>query len=97
MPGDDAIAKVAYIGSMIATALLSCAIRMYLHRHLELGDFSRVELRSGMAVDLTLAVLFALALMISLLVPAVGYYSMLILFASAPTQLLARRLLRVSS
>lgn len=68
---------------MIATALLSCAIRMYLHRHLELGDFSRVELRSGMAVDLTLAVLFALALMISLLVPAVGYSSLFTIAVAA--------------
>jgi uncharacterized membrane protein len=93
MRSEDATAKTVYIGSMIITSLLSVAIRAYLARHRELHDIAGRDLRNGIAVDLALATLFALALTLSLVLPVVGYYSMLIMFASAPAQLLYRRIL----
>lgn len=97
MSSTDPVAKMLYIGGMTVTALLSVALHAYLLRHLGLGDLTAQSQRSGMAVDLSLACLFVLALAITLVFPRVGYYSMLILFASGPMQLLFRKLLGVTS
>lgn len=92
MSSTDPVAKMLYIGGMTVTALLSVALHAYLLRHLGLGDLTVQSQRSGMAVDLSLACLFVLALAITLIFPHVGYYSLLILLASGPVQRLFHRL-----
>ncbi|MFC7765799.1 TMEM175 family protein [Leucobacter soli] len=96
MSATDPIAKLLYIGSMSVTALLSLAIRVYLQRHPDLHEVPHRALREGMAEDLAMAVLFAVALAITLLFPAVGYYSMLVMLASPLAQALFSRMLGVS-
>ncbi len=89
----DASAKVIYVGSMILTALLSFAVRTYLARHGELHRATPEQLRSGMAVDLTLALLFGIALLVAVMFPCIGYLSMLVMFANPLVQRAFERVL----
>lgn len=93
MPGEDSLARVLYIGSMIVTALLSLVIRLYLRRNPELHTIPPTALRDGMAVDLAMATLFGLSLLIAVLSPTIGYFSMVIMFAMGPMQVLYAKLI----
>ena len=91
MEDRDPVAKLVYIGSMILTSLLSLGIRLYLHRHPQLHEASRADLRLGIAADVSVAALFALALVLTLVFPVLGYYSLLVMFASGGVQALLNR------
>lgn len=93
MSGQDSLARVLYIGSMIATALLSLVIRLYLRRNPELHTIPTVALRDGMAVDLAMATLFGLSLLIAVLSPTIGYFSMIIMCVMGPMQALYAKLI----
>ncbi|UOQ87656.1 TMEM175 family protein [Agromyces endophyticus] len=90
MEADDA-QKVVYIGSLIVTSLASLAIRWYLLRHPELHETAPVRLRRGILADVISAALFALALVIAVAVPAVGYWAMFLLVLVSPLHALATR------
>ncbi len=94
MDGDDAWAKVLYIGSMIATSLFSLAIRLYLRQHPALHRLPADSLTPGIVADLTTALLFALALTLSLTVPDIGYYAMFVMLLGPFAQGLVLRLMR---
>lgn len=91
MEDRDPVAKLVYIGSMILTSLLSLGIRLYLHRHPQLHEASSADLRLGIAADVSVAALFALALVLTLLFPVLGYYSLLVMIASGGVQALLNR------
>lgn len=91
---EDVVAKVVYIGSMIATSLLTLATRAFLLRHPDLTDDAPGALRRGAAVDLSMATLFALALLVSVLVPVLSYWPMLLMFLTPQVQRLYARMLR---
>lgn len=93
MSGEDSLARVLYIGSMIVTALLSLVIRLYLRRNPELHAIPATALRDGMAVDLAMATLFGLSLLVAVLSPAIGYFSMILMFAMGPMQALYGKLI----
>jgi len=93
MSGEDSLARVLYIGSMIVTALLSLVIRLYLRRNPELHTTPLSTLRDGTAVDLAMATLFGLSLLIAVLSPTIGYYSMVIMFAMGPLEALYAKLI----
>jgi uncharacterized membrane protein len=92
MDDDDNLAKIVYVGSMIATAFFSLAIRLYLRRHPQLHRNAATALTAGIAADLSTVLLFAIALTVALLVPAIGYYA---LFLMLLTPLVQRLLLRL--
>lgn len=92
MEDDDNLAKIVYVGSMIATAFFSLAIRLYLRRHPQLHRNAATALTAGIAADLSTVLLFAIALTVALLVPAIGYYA---LFLMLLTPLVQRLLLRL--
>ncbi len=92
MDDDDNLAKIVYVGSMIATAFFSLAIRLYLRRHPQLHRNAATALTAGIAADLSTVLLFAIALTLALLVPAIGYYA---LFLMLLTPLVQRLLLRL--
>lgn len=94
MPDADGLAKIAYIGSMILTALVALAVRLYLMRHVELHNISADDLRAGLAADLAMCVLFAVALTVAVLVPVIGYSALFLMFLMGPTQRAFRALLR---
>ncbi len=92
---DDSMVKIVYIGSMILVALVSLGVRLYLRGHPALHDLSDVALRRGASVDITLVVLFTLALGLSLAIPSLGYASMFLMFLSGFVQLLVARVIGV--
>lgn len=93
MSSTDVLAKVVYIGSMLAVAVCSLMVRINLHRHPGLHDIRHEAMRRGVAVDIAMIVLFAVSLGIAVLVPAVGYFALFALFLTAPLQTAIIRLL----
>ncbi|WP_439591155.1 TMEM175 family protein [Microbacterium sp.] len=95
MSGEDQLVKIVYIGSMVVTSLIMFAQRLYLRAHPRLHRIPPANLVRGMSADIAMALLFALALVIALLVPAVGYWALLIMYLVAPVQhLIVRALAR---
>jgi len=93
MSSDDALAKVVYIGTMIATSACSLLIRIILLRHPVLHRTSEESLLRGVAVDAAMMFLFAVALGIALIFPTVGYFALFIMFLTGPVQAAFARLL----
>ncbi|MFT4211254.1 MAG: TMEM175 family protein [Microbacterium sp.] len=89
MDSEDKVVIAVYIGSMVLTCLVSLGIRLYLRRHPALHGIAVQSLAAGMAVDLSMVILFALSLGVSLLIPAIGYTSLFLMFLTG----LLRRLL----
>ena len=97
MSEDDGIAKTLYIGSLILTALASAGVRLGVRAHPSLHSASRDELLRGLAVELSLVLLFAVALALTLLIPGIGYTAMFVTVAAGLVQRLLGVLLRVRS
>jgi uncharacterized membrane protein len=93
MSDEDTLVRVVYIGSMILTALMSLAIRLYLRSPPALHHIPDAAIVGGMAADIAMAVLFALALTISLVFPALSYYPLFLMFLSGPLQRVVARIL----
>ncbi|MFF2495441.1 TMEM175 family protein [Agromyces sp. NPDC058064] len=90
MEEDDA-QKLVYVGSLIVTSLVSLALRWYLLRHPRLHGTAPLRLRRGILADAISTVLFALALLVSITVPAIGYWAMFLLLLVSPLHTLASR------
>lgn len=80
----DAVQKVVYIGSLLATSLILLFTRVYIRRHSELHAIHDENLRAGARVSIVMSALFAAALVLSIAVPAVGYWAMLLLLLTGP-------------
>ncbi|MDQ4215679.1 TMEM175 family protein [Microbacterium sp. ASV81] len=87
----DALQKTLYIGSLLVTALLMLVTRLYLRRHPELHSIAAAALRRGIAVEIILCSLYALALVVAVLVPAIGYFAMFLMVLSGPAQAIVGR------
>lgn len=97
MEDDDSIARTLYIASLILAALASLFVRLFLRGHPALHQASRDAMRDGLALDLSLVVLFGAALLLTLVIPALGYWSMLVMLLSALAQRLLGRLIGARS
>lgn len=93
MADSDSLVKIVYIGSMIFVCLTSLLIRLFLWRHSELHAIERVRLQQGTSVDLSMALLFAVALVVSLAVPRLSYFPLFLMFLVGPMQRLITRML----
>ncbi|GAA1654895.1 hypothetical protein GCM10009806_24560 [Microbacterium flavum] len=94
MPDDDALTKAIYIGSMILTALVATIQRVYVLRHRrEFGEISTDTLRGGLSADISMCILFSVALVVSITIPAVNYNALFVMLLMGPMQALVRRLL----
>lgn len=87
----DTTQTVLYIGALLLSSLLMLATRVYLRRHPELHRISPDSLRRGTIAEVVLSSMFAVALVVAVLVPAVGYASLLLLLLSGPVQAIANR------
>ncbi|MEJ6490545.1 TMEM175 family protein [Leucobacter sp. USCH14] len=92
MDDGDRVARTLYIGSLILTALASLLIRLFIRAHPALHSATRKSLAEGIALDLSLVLLFGVALLLTLTIPRIGYWSMLVMLLSAPVQGLLTRL-----
>lgn len=94
MSNEDAVAKAIYIGSMILVALVAMIQRLYvLRRRHDFGDVPRETLHGGLSADISMCVLFSVALVVSIAVPAVNYNALFIMVLMGPMQALVGRLL----
>ncbi|GAB3396387.1 TMEM175 family protein [Humibacter soli] len=92
---DDSLVKIVYIGTMILTCLLTLALRLFLRAHPVLHDISDIHLRTGISVDISMAVLFAVALGLAIAFPFLSYYPLFLMFLIGPLQGLFARMLGV--
>lgn len=90
----DALQRVVYIGTLIATQLCTLAAKGYLLRHPDLSDHSARALRNGMIGDAASTGLFLVALAVSVAFPTIGYFALLLVALTSP---LARILARIPS
>lgn len=95
MDDDDGVARALYIGSLLLAALASLLVRLFLRAHPALHTASRGQLVDGVIVDLALALLFGVALVLTLVVPGIGYSAMFVMLLSTPVQWLLRRVIGV--
>lgn len=95
MQSNDALSVTVYIGSMALASVLALAQRLFLRRRKDLHDASESQLRSGIAVDLSMVTLFLVSLAIAILFPLVNYFALFLLMLTEPLQRLYARLLRV--
>ena len=91
MSVDDPIVRLTYIGSMLLIALLVVAIRLYLRAHPDLHDMSPALIRRGLLAEIAVAGLFLVALLLSVFVPGLGYWPLLLLIGTAFIPRLIRR------
>lgn len=91
----DTLQRVVYIGTLIATQLSTLAAKWYLLRHPDLSDHSTSSLRNGMIGDAASTALFLVALAVSVTIPTIGYFALLLLALTSPfARILARILSR---
>lgn len=89
--GSDPLVETAYIGTMAFASIALMLTRLYLRGHPKLHSMTRDEIRLGVAGDIAMALLFAIALAIAVLVPPIGYFSLYLLAITDPLmRLLAR-------
>ena len=93
MADDDILARVLYIGSLILTSLMSLAVRLYVRNHPNLRTGGDREVTNGAAIDISLVLLFTVALVLAVVFPVVGDYSLLVMLLSDPVQRIVRRLM----
>ena len=94
MPDDDLVARVVYMGSLTLTAIVSLAVRLHLRAHPELHAIEQADFAEGIAVDLSLLLLFLLALLLTVVFPSLGYWSLGITVLSGVVQKVFVRALR---
>lgn len=80
----DPIQYVLYIGTMIAIAGMMTAMTALLRRHPECWTAGAEVPLSAIRANLIVTVLFIAALVLSLTVPGLGYWSLLVLLAGKP-------------
>jgi uncharacterized membrane protein len=90
LPTDPA-QYVLYIGTLALTSFVMFLSRLYVLRHPALHDIDPARLRSGLVADVITIGLFLVALAVTLLFPAVGYWAMFILLLTAPLHRLLGR------
>ncbi|MFT4295801.1 MAG: TMEM175 family protein [Micropruina sp.] len=91
---NDPVQKTLYIGSLFATSITMTGIGWYALRHPELHDMPAENLRSGILADAIATVLFAMAYLLTIAAPALGYYPMFLLVLTGPLHGWLRRYLR---
>ncbi|GAA4682821.1 TMEM175 family protein [Gordonia humi] len=90
----DTGAEAMYIGTMVLTPTIALISRLYLRRRPELHDLSDAEQQSGIIENVAAVALFAVALVVAVTLPGVGYYALFVLFLAAPVQRMLRAAVR---
>lgn len=82
-----------YIGSLIATSLVSAAVQIHVMRHPEIWKPDFPVTNRGLAVNVAMALLLVVAMVIAIVFPAINYFAMLVLMAMRPLIALLSRAL----
>ena len=89
----DRLQIAVYIGTMVLSTALMAAMNLLVRRTPETWGEGKGPDVSGLAAQIGLLALFALALALGVSVPDVNYYALLLLFLSGPLQASLRRAL----
>jgi uncharacterized membrane protein len=76
----DAAQVLIYVGSLWVASLLTLATIIYVIRHPELHSIPPQQQRRTLAADIAITTMFLVALVVTLLLPVINYWSMLLLF-----------------
>ncbi|MCT9819493.1 TMEM175 family protein [Microbacterium sp. W1N] len=87
----DGLVRAVYIGSLFAVCAASFVIRLYVRAHPDISTVPTATVRGDLAVDLSMMIMFAVALGVTLLFPALGYWPLLLMFLTGVVQRLLRR------
>jgi len=87
----DAMQKLLYIGGLLVSSLLMLVTRLYLRAYPELHRMDPASLRHGIIAEVVLSAMFAIALVVAVYVPDIGYAAMFLLVLSGPVQAILAR------
>ncbi len=87
----DAVQKALYIGALFATSVLMAMLGLYTLRHPELHDIPEDRLRRGILAEAIASGVFAVVLLVAVLFPQIGYWSMALLVVIGPLHALLQR------
>ncbi len=87
----DALQEVLYIGTMLVSCALLAVTHVVVRRTPATWSAEGPPTTGGEVASITLAALFALALVLALAVPGLGYGSLFVLFLMGPIQRVAAR------
>jgi uncharacterized membrane protein len=90
----DIVQKALYIGSLFITSVIMAVLGAYTLRHPELHSIPEDRLRSGILEEALASAIFAIAFVVAVVFPGIGYWSMLLLVVLGPLLLLLRRFTR---
>lgn len=89
----DALQMTIYIGTLLLTQLATLAAKAYLLRRPELSDYPAETLRAGILGDAASAALFVIALVVAVMIPAIGYFALVLVALTSPVARTLRRIL----
>lgn len=95
MSADDRLLIGMYIGSMLLAELMSFATLIYLRAHPRMHEIGSDRMLRWIAIALAMLVLYAAALVLAVVIPAVSYWALLLLFLTRPVEMLFSRMLGV--
>jgi uncharacterized membrane protein len=87
----DVLQVALYVGTMLLTSLIMLAMTLWLRRHPELVDPDRPIDHWGLVATWVVVGLFAAALLLAVILPGLGYWSLLTMLLSGPLEALLRR------
>jgi uncharacterized membrane protein len=90
---NDIAQKVMYIGALFATSLIMAMLGIYVLRHPGLHSIPLRRLRSGILSELIAAAVFAVAFALAVVLPGLGYWSMVLLVLIGPLHVWLQRFL----
>jgi len=89
----DRTSLLLYIGTLLATALTALVTQVHVLRHPELWRADHPVTWRGPAINGALALLLAIALVLALVVPGLGYRSMFLLLLMWPLTIVLTRVI----
>jgi uncharacterized membrane protein len=87
----DPLQLVLYVGTMLVSSLILLVMMLWLRGHPDLVDPEHPLDPKGMTAMWMVAVLFAVALLLAVIVPGLGYWALLIMLLSRPLEALLQR------
>ena len=85
-PDTDTVVKGLYIGSLTAVVLMLALQRGWLLRHPDLRETDDVTVARGLSFDLSMLLLYVLALVVVLIFPMTSYLPLFLMVLVAPVQ-----------
>jgi uncharacterized membrane protein len=90
---NDVVQKALYIGALFTTSVIMAGIGVYTLRHPELHSIPLPRLYRDILAESIAAVMFAIAFVVAVAFPGIGYWSMVLLVLIGPLHAVLQRFL----